>query len=133
MVAEAVGCSVVTMFPSNPRALEYVLFVKELLERLRLPRTAIYKRTGKTRRGSFTGTSFLETEAEDFQKETGSTRRPGNGRIMNKKQRILFTSVVSFVGLIEILIIFALMELEVRGGALAILMIFLATLRFDSK
>ena len=45
---------------------------------------------------------------------------------MNKKQRILFTSVVSFVGLIEGLIIFALMELEVSRSALAILMIFLA-------
>ena len=31
-VAEAVGGSVVTRFPSNPRALEYVKFTKELLE-----------------------------------------------------------------------------------------------------
>jgi len=31
-VAESIGGSVVTKFPSNPRALEYVLFVKELME-----------------------------------------------------------------------------------------------------
>ena len=35
MVAEAVGCSVVTRFPSNPRALECVLFVKELMKALK--------------------------------------------------------------------------------------------------
>ena len=35
MVSEAMGCSVVTRFPSNTRALEYVLLVKELLKVLK--------------------------------------------------------------------------------------------------
>jgi len=47
---------------------------------------------------------------------------------MNWRQRILFASVVSFAGLIGILIISILMELEVRSVAQGFLIYFLAHL-----
>ena len=46
---------------------------------------------------------------------------------MNRKQRILFTSVVSFLTPIELLVIYSLTKLDVEYIFLPLLIVFLAT------